>query len=289
MRRWHFTLAACADRFKETSAATRCDNVAESQFDPFRLRKSHFLAAVEHHPEIGSTSDRALELARQEKLDLPLLVLADRQTGGRGRGSNQWWAAEGSLTFSLLLDARKLNIASAAWPVLSLSTGLAICEGLEDLVPGGDFGVKWPNDVHCAGRKVCGILIESPSASSGKVVVGIGLNVNNSFRAAPLELQTTAVSLSDYLQRPLDMTAVLLALLARLGERWKDLGRSGFGPQAGEFRRRCVLDGQTIQVSSGPRTITGRCLSIADDGAIILQTESGREQVASGSVVSVLG
>ena len=257
-----------------------------SLFDLPRIRSSPFLVTVEHCAEIGSTSDRALELARQEKLVLPLLVLADRQTGGRGRGSNQWWGAEGSLTFSLLLDARKLNIASEAWPVLSLSTGLAICEALEDLVPGGDFGVKWPNDVYCAGRKLCGILIESPSASAGRVVVGVGVNVNNSLAAAPRELQTTALSLADYLQRPLDMTAVLLALLSRLTERWQELGRGGFGPQAGDFRRRCVLDGRTIQVVSGPRTIIGRCLSIGDDGSLILQTESGREQIASGTVVS---
>jgi BirA family transcriptional regulator, biotin operon repressor / biotin---[acetyl-CoA-carboxylase] ligase len=256
-------------------------------FNLANLRASPHLAALEHHEQIGSTSDRALEVARQDDVQLPLLILADRQTAGRGRGSNQWWAAEGSLAFSLILDARQLGLAGEQWPVLSLSTGLAVCEALEQIAPGGDFGVKWPNDVYCAGRKLCGILIESPSASQGRLVVGIGLNVNNSLAAAPVEIQSAAISLVDYLQRPLDMTAVLLTLLTSLSARWQELGRTGFPPQAPAFRRRCILDSRTVQVSTGPRLLTGRCLGIADSGSLVLQTESGREEVASGSVVKM--
>jgi len=258
-----------------------------AQFDLPKIRSSPHVAALEHHEQIGSTSDRALELARQDQLVLPMLILADQQTGGRGRGSNQWWAAAGSLTFSLLIDSPQLGIVSQKWPVLSLSTGLAICEALEQIAPGGDFGVKWPNDVYCAGRKLCGILIESPSASRGRVIVGIGLNVNNSLAAAPPDIQSVATSLVDYLQRPLDMTGVLLNLLASLQTRWQELGTAGFELQTVDFRRRCVLDGRTIQVSSGPRLITGRCLGIDDSGSLVLQTENGREEIASGSVVSI--
>ena len=112
-------------------------------------------------------------------------------------------------------------------------------------------------------------------------------NVNNSLAAAPSDIQSAATSLVDYLQRPLDMTAVLSILLTSLRSRWQELGRAGFFPQAADFRRRCILDGRTLQVSSGPRLITGRCQGISDSGALVLQTESGREEVASGSVVSI--
>ena len=261
--------------------------MSSAPFDFAKIRSSPSIAEIEHHAQIGSTSDRALELARQDELNLPLLVLADQQTGGRGRGSNQWWAATGSLTFSLLIDSQHFGIGSPKWPVLSLSTGLAICEALEQIAPGGDFGVKWPNDVYCAGRKICGILIESPSASRGRVIVGIGLNVNNSLSSAPTDVQALATSLIDYLERPLDMTGVLLNLLAALQLRWRELGAVGFEPQVADFRRRCILDGRTIRVSSGPRLITGRCLGIDDQGSLVLQTESGREEIASGSVVSL--
>lgn len=257
-----------------------------SLFDLSRLRLAPLVAALEHHPEIGSTSDRALKLAQQDDLKLPILILADQQTGGRGRGNNQWWAAEGALTFSLLLDSQALGIASAQWPLLSLSTGLAICEALEQIAPGGNFGVKWPNDVFCSGRKLCGILIESPSAARGRVIVGIGLNVNNSLVAAPEEIQSVATSLVDTLQRPFDLTAVLQSLLASLRSRWLELATVGFGAQVDAYRRRCVLDGRTVQVASGPRIITGRCLGIDESGSLALQTETGREEIASGSILS---
>ena len=97
----------------------------------------------------------------------------------------------------------------------------------------------------------------------------------------------TLLALVDYLQRPLDMTAVLLRLLTTLQDRWQQLGRTGFPPQAPQFRRRCILDGRTIQVSTGRRLLTGRCLGIDDSGSLVLQTESGREEVASGSVVKM--
>ena len=94
-------------------------------------------------------------------------------------------------------------------------------------------------------------------------------------------------SLVDYLQRPLDITAVILNLLSALQDRWQQLGLTGFPPQAPQFRRRCILDGRTIQVSTGTRLLTGRCLGIDDSGSLVLQTESGREEVASGSVVKM--
>src|SRR5258706_11026449 len=97
-----------------------------SQFDLRRLRSSPLAAAIEHHAEIASTSDRALEIAKADDISLPLLVLTVKQTGGRGRASSHWWASEGSLTFSILLEAKSFGIQNVQWPVLSLSTDLAI-------------------------------------------------------------------------------------------------------------------------------------------------------------------
>ena len=78
-----------------------------------------------------------------------------------------------------------------------------------------------------------------------------------------------ATSLVDSLQRPLDMTGVLLSLLAALQSRWQNWGAAVFEPQAAAFRRRCILDGRTVQVSSGSRLITGRCLGIDDNGSLV--------------------
>src|SRR5687768_4110674 len=116
-------------------------------FDLARIAADSGIAALEYQPEVGSTNDWALQLAADEQRAWPLLVLTQQQTGGRGRGANQWWAAEGSLTFSLVLDAHQQTIPSENWPRIALVIGLAVCESLQAIFPQGIFGLKWPNDV----------------------------------------------------------------------------------------------------------------------------------------------
>lgn len=255
-------------------------------YDLDRLRASGVVRQIEHHAEIGSTNDRALELAAASDVELPLLVLADRQTAGRGRGANLWWAAEGSLTFSLAIESSAASIPTHRWPQLSLTTGLAVCQALEALTGSLDAQVKWPNDVYLLGRKACGILIETPPVRD-RLVIGVGVNVNNSFRAAPAELQDSAMSLVDYDGRPRDLTEVLLALLERIEACWRKLAEQGFGGLIEDWRTRGYLTGRTVRLSSGPQTITGRCTGIDDDGALLLQTENELRRCHAGTIVSV--
>src|SRR5688572_15119912 len=98
---------------------------------------------VESHEELGSTNDRARELAADESLETPLLVIAERQTAGRGRGANRWWAGTGSLTFSLVLSAERWKLPAARWPTIALTAGLAVCEAVDELLR-GDSGTITP-------------------------------------------------------------------------------------------------------------------------------------------------
>lgn len=254
-----------------------------SQYDLDRLRASADVRAIEHHTEIGSTNDRALELAGQPDAELPFLIVADRQTAGRGRGANRWWAGDGAFTFSLAIESSAASIPTHRWPQLSLTTGLAICETLEDLTSSSDAQVKWPNDVYLLGRKICGILIESPTIRD-RLVIGVGLNVNNSFRDAPAELQGTAISLVDYDGQVRDMTDVLITVLDRIAKRWNDLAERGFATLIDEWRPRSYLTGRAVQVVAGPQTVIGRCTGIDDDGALVVQTENGPRTCHAGSV-----
>ncbi len=170
------------------------------------IREATFIRRVEIHDTLGSTNDRAAELARDADIELPALVVARHQTAGRGRGKNTWWSADGALTFSVLLEPATFGIGSANWPQLSLATAVAVCDalanelqatnqragpsptpaGLEDeptrCNPKSRLGIKWPNDVMLDGRKISGILIESPGGATlakARVIIGVGINVNN--------------------------------------------------------------------------------------------------------------
>jgi len=259
-----------------------------SRVDLQRLLAETSLGHVEYREETGSTNDLALTLLGEQHLPpLPLIVLAERQTRGRGRGGNPWWAAEGALTFSLVLDAAALGLAPGDWPRISLATGLGVCEALETLLPSCSLRLKWPNDVFLEGRKVCGILVEAISRRPGLIVIGVGLNVNNSFREAPVELQSIATSLIDVTHRQLDRTDVLIQQLHGIEDRILLLG-AGREVLADAWRRRCMLAGRTLTIEAGQRRWTGVCHGIDNDGALLLQTEGGIERCVTGVVARIL-
>ena len=253
--------------------------------DLARVSGSELVQRIEFHQSLGSTNDRAALLAGDEFLACPALVIATEQTAGRGRGGNRWWSTPGGLMFSLVLQGNETATHPAHWSGYSLAAGLAICEALSFVCPTADFTVKWPNDVYANGRKIAGILIESPAQARSRLIVGIGVNVNNSFRAAPEELQETATSLCDIEQQPQDTTNVLLGLLARLQQRWDQLQTQGFAAVREDWEARSLLNGRTVTLQAGAQQLVGRCLGIDDDGSLVLQTERGRQSVAAGSVV----
>jgi BirA family biotin operon repressor/biotin-[acetyl-CoA-carboxylase] ligase len=270
-------------------------------FDLSRIAKSGLVRHIDFHESLGSTNDRALELAPRDELPLPLLVLAQQQTAGRGRGTNRWASAPGALTFSLLLEAAEEELPPDARPRVALAAGLAVCEALEPLVPRADWRVKWPNDVYANGRKLCGILCEAAPSDSRRLVVGIGINVNNSpaawgqWSGARIqgsearsqetdELLRCAVALVDLDGLARDLTEVLLAVLDRFDLRWSELLAGQFAALAAAIRQRCLLTGKTATANAGGESLVGICRGIDSRGALVLATESGPRTVVAGSI-----
>lgn len=244
------------------------------------------IASVEVHDELPSTNDRALALAAEVAPEqLPRLIAANRQGAGRGRGANSWWAAEGALTFSLLLDTSALELPPARWPLASLTAGLAVCETLDQLAPQAWAGLKWPNDVYLRERKVCGILIEAPPGSANRLVVGIGINVNNRLQEAPEELRARATSLTDATGLTFDLTDVLLRVLKQLETRWRQLAAGDIN-LAEAWQRWCLLTGRMVHVVAGEQRHSGHCRGIGPDGALLVHTERGEQRIFGGTVTS---
>ena len=243
-----------------------------------------FVVQAEYHPSLGSTNNRAAELAAHQS-KLPLLVVADRQTAGRGRGANRWWTGPGALAFSLLVDGRMVGAHDGRSPLVALAVAVAVVDAVTPLLPGQPVGIHWPNDVFAAGRKLAGILIEV--LPDRRHVIGIGLNTNNSLADAPAELQATAATLRDLVQATVDPTAILIELLKRLEGEFRRLCRE---PESVAARADalCLQRGQTLTLRAAARTITGRCRGIAADGALLLETPAGTEAFFSGSLLPAL-
>jgi BirA family biotin operon repressor/biotin-[acetyl-CoA-carboxylase] ligase len=254
-------------------------------FDLDRIQASGLVREVEFHEEIGSTNDRAAELLCGGPLGCPFLVLAAQQTGGRGRGSNRWWSAPGALTFSLVLDAENVGLPTERWPQIALAAGAAVGAAIEQAIPAATVRLKWPNDVYLAGKKTGGILVEMPANARGQLIVGIGVNVNNSLTGAPIELRQIATSMIDEEQQTFDATDVLLAILAHFSE-WRTSLAADERAVFARWRTRCLLTGKRVCLSAGSQQVVGLCRGIDDAGRLVLSTASGTDSYLSGTIVS---
>ena len=247
-----------------------------------RILRETFVVQVEHHPTIGSTNDWAADRAAQGNPALPLAVVADQQTAGRGRGANRWWSGPGALLFSLLVDAPTVGAEASRSPLVALATAVAVVETVAPLLPGHTVGLHWPNDVLAAGGKLAGILVEV--LPDRRHVIGIGLNTNNTLADAPAELQATASTLRDLSGQEHDQTGVLVDLLKRLDREFRQL-RSDPTQVAVHADALCVQRGSSLTLQWADRTVTGRCRGIAPDGALLLETPAGVEPFHSGILV----
>ncbi|QDT16955.1 biotin--[acetyl-CoA-carboxylase] ligase [Alienimonas californiensis] len=252
-----------------------------------RLRSETFVRSVELHAELGSTNDRALELAADADATLPVLVLAERQTGGRGRGANRWAAPPGCLTFTLLLRPPE-GLPDAA--LLAPVAGLAVAETAAGLTD-AEVGVKWPNDVllrpappvpgvEVPWGKLAGVLCERPRLD--RVAVGVGLNLNCDPAAFPSHLPRPAATLRGE-RGPHDALAVLIDLLVRLEAAFTDLAEGGrLDPTL--WAARDVLAGRAVSVAAGAAKVSGTACGVTADGALRVFDGQAAREIRSGTV-----
>lgn len=224
---------------------------------------------------VVSTNDEAKRLAAADAPE-GTWVVAEEQTGGRGRRGRAWTSPPGNLYASLLLrppgPARALT-------ALSFVAAVAVGEALLTLSGTLPVAYKWPNDVLVGGRKVAGILLESGGTPIW-VVVGIGLNVAHH----PDDLQRPATSLAAAgLQVSVDTAmAALGRALENTYLRWRELG---FEPVRQAWLARAVGLGEPIVVRLPDRELRGRFAALDHDGALLLdQADGQRLRIDAGDV-----
>lgn len=219
--------------------------------------------------EVDSTQ---IELARLAAEGAPegMVVTARHQRRGRGRQGRSWWDAAGqSLLASVLL---RPPVAVAQAPQLSHVAALGVTDALA--AAGVEAGIRWPNDIVILGRKVGGILPDAVSDAAGRlqhVLLGIGLNVNQS--ALPLPLADSATSLRIATGRRHDPEALLEALLDALDVRYACFLARGFAGLRADWRRRTVSLGTMVVTPPGLR---GSAEDISLEGALLVRLDDGR-------------
>ena len=232
--------------------------------------------------ETTSTIDVAKQWLR-EGAPHGAVVIAERQTHGRGRAGRPWVSPPGGLWMSLVveIDADKagrlgLGLAVAAAEAVSQETG---CE----------LGLKWPNDLLLGGRKIGGVLGET-EAAFGRVataVLSLGLNVNLSVEDLPSELKDSAITLLDGTGERWSLPRLGARVLARFEAMWPALAGDDGGQVMGGWRKRDVLLGKEVSLEVGGNVLRGRARGIDAGGALILLAEGIERSIAAGEVLSV--
>ncbi|MBF0369293.1 MAG: biotin--[acetyl-CoA-carboxylase] ligase [Magnetococcales bacterium] len=231
----------------------------------------------------GSTNDLAVQLARGGAGE-GTVVVADRQTQGRGRLGRVWSSPPGiNLYFSLVLRP-PLEPRFAAQ--LTLLAGLALGEAIT-LAGVSGITIKWPNDLLLGGRKLGGILTEMDAEPDRVrfVVVGVGVNVNGDEKSFPAELRDQAVSLLTVDGRRFQR-ATLLASFLKVFEKWYHCYRQeGFAPVRQGWLAMARIQGRRVEVNLLRERFIGRALDMDGDGFLLVEREDGVvSRVVAGDV-----
>ena len=229
---------------------------------------------IEYHAAIGSTQDRARELGRAG-FGTPVIVVADHQTSGHGRGDKSWLSEPGAS----LLASWVFRPAPAEPALFVLLAGVAVTRALRPF-GAADLGLKWPNDVWLTGGKIAGCLAHG---AADHLVIGIGINFSQ--RELPREIAETATTLTRA-GHEIDHLALLARLSAEL-DRVADPANRADG--LAEWRKRSITLGREVEVlGSGTDTFRGKATALAEDGALVVETAYGQQRVLAGEV-RVLG
>jgi BirA family biotin operon repressor/biotin-[acetyl-CoA-carboxylase] ligase len=241
---------------------------------------------LEVHETVDSTNLIAEALA-QAGAPEGTVVIADRQTAGRGRlGRSFFSPGDRSLYMSLIL--RPEQPAEQVHQHVFLAAA-AVAEAAQAVLPEDVvIEIKWPNDVLLNGRKTSGInlpvqLIEERVASA---VLGIGVNVNTQPEEFPPELRAIATSLRIARGEPLDRVAFAEDLMRRLEVEIDDFRARGFRRVLDCWERFFRMHGDTVRVG-GPgvaRELEGTVEGVDEDGALLLGTPAGRQRILAGDV-----
>jgi len=229
---------------------------------------------VQYFSEVASTNDLAAALPEGT------VVLADRQTAGRGRRGHAWFSPPGSgLYASVVLVPGRSSDPRRATALLTLAAGVALAEGV-DTASGLRVDLKWPNDLYVSRRKLAGILAE---ASGERVVLGFG--INTSIASYPPDLHERATSIESELGRSVDRHPVFVEALAALSRRYDDLLLGRFDAILDAWRRRApAAVGARVARSIDGNLVTGVTAGVDDQGALLVRVGDRVERVVAGEL-----
>lgn len=244
------------------------------------------VSKIFHYQEIDSTNNKAKQLAA-EGAEHGSLIVAERQTAGRGRRGRTWISDEADNIYMSVLLRPKFAPDKA--PMLTLVMAYSVAKAIRNLT-GMDIQIKWPNDLVWNGRKLVGILTEM-SVKEGKieyVVVGVGVNVNTEHFAK--EVEDTAVSIRQATGKMWKKETLITAIMQQFLEDYKGFEQvEVLSDIQTAYNELLVNAGREVCILGEKESYHAKALGINEFGELLVLREDGTQEAIYAGEVSVRG
>ena len=239
---------------------------------------------IQIYPALVSTNQTAKELALAGAPH-GTTVIAEQQTGGRGRYTRQFFSPRGGLYMSVILHPERLQFAQIT--AVTAFAAVAVCEAAA-AVSGREPEIKWVNDIYLEGKKICGILTEAvtdmESGTPGWIVLGIGINVNTRSCDFPPELRQIAGALYP---EGTPERGNRCRLAAEILNRTAGLQTPQQSAVMQAYRKRLMMLGKQVTVIQGEQQYPAAALDIDEAGHLIVQTADGTCRTLSSGEIRI--
>jgi len=235
---------------------------------------------------VDSTQNEAMKMANESKKE-GIIIIAEKQTGGRGRSGRKWISPKGGIWFSIILHP-KFDISNTTlFPIASsLALSIAIqktCKVSTEL--------KWPNDLTIKGKKLAGMLIDA-SFESNKIenlVLGVGINFNVNVKEIENELKKTpnfygVSSLNDQKNKSTQIE-LIQSFLLELEKVYEELNKNQIKKTIAEWTKRSSTIGKKVEMNTHDGKITGKAIKIDEDGGLIIKNKEKTSKVFAGDII----
>lgn len=221
-----------------------------------------------HFKSLTSTQDKAKEFAKKGLSNL--VIVADTQTRGRGRFKRKWHSEKGGLWMSILV--KPSNTSNLQY--LTFAAAVAVVESIKKIA-NLKTNIKWPNDVHYKGKKLCGILTEGSFGNENSVIVGIGLNVNQT--SFPNGIKNIAISLRMITKKKFKINFFLNNIMGNFFHLYNNYhNKKKIGYILKKWKKFSDTINKSVTVITKTKKLDGKVIDIDKDCNLLLKLKNNK-------------
>ncbi|MCT4620738.1 MAG: biotin--[acetyl-CoA-carboxylase] ligase [Marinisporobacter sp.] len=267
---------------------TKEPDTLDSNALEIEIRSKYIGSKIHHVESIDSTNNMAKKMASEGAKE-GTVIIAEEQTGGRGRLGRSWVSPKGTGIWMSIILRPPIDPTEAA--KITQITAAAVATGLRNMI-GEDVGIKWPNDIIIHKKKTCGILTEMSAElnSVNYIIVGIGINVNVDIDEFPEDVRSVATSIKAYMGKTVSRKEIVKEILFAFEELYSDfIENKNIKKSIDICKKYSVTLGKQVKIRTKGEEVIAEAIDLTEDGQLLIKNELGEVKTVLSGEVSVRG